>query len=181
MTVSELCSMTDSLFNVSTDFEHNIAMVKSDFRVVDFDRVKDSYAKAFHGYAPRSCDGLYLSPDDNIIYLFEFKNGKITNEIVTQIYFKILESLSILSDITEKPTSFFRSRCVFILIYNDAKNRSRISSHVARRAGREIVRYGLDKFERIYLKKVHTINANDFHKQFVCQWEKCDKQLKFVL
>lgn len=171
MTVSELCSTTDSLFNVSTDFEHNTAMIKSDFRVIDFDRVKDNYAKAFYGYAPRSCDGLYFSRADDTIYLFEFKNGKITGEVVTQIYFKILESLAILSDVVEKPISFFRPRCVFVLIYNDAKNRARISSHVAKRAGREIVRFGLDKFERIYLKKAHTLNAGEFHKQFVCKWE----------
>lgn len=171
MTLNELMAVKDRLETISMDFDNNQSMVKSDFKIVDFDKAKEIYAKRFGGYSPKSCDGLFYSEDEKAYYLVEFKNGKICGEVKTQIYFKILESLSLLSDVTCKPTSFFRHNCKFILVYNDSKNRSAIGSHVIRNAGGEIVRFGLDRFERIYVKKVHTLNSNEFLTRFVKFWE----------
>lgn len=171
MTQNELMAVREQLDKISMDFDNNQVMVKSDFKIVDFDKAKEIYARRFGGYSPKSCDGLYYSDDEDTFYLVEFKNGKISGEVKTQIYFKILESLSLLSDVLDRPTSYFRARCKFILVYNDSKNRSAIGSHVVRNAGGEIVRFGLDRFERIYVRKVHTLNSHEFYMRFVRRWE----------
>ena len=175
MTFDELLAVQSGIGRISLDFENNQSMVDSNFPIVDFDRAKEMYAKGFGAYAPKSCDGLYYSKDDGIIYLIEFKNGKINNDVKTHIYFKILESLWLLSDVINKPSSFFRANCVFLLVYNDAKNRCAIASHIMRNAGGEIVRFGLDRFERLYVKKAHTLNPHEFYVRFVRKWERKGK------
>ncbi|MDR1688381.1 MAG: hypothetical protein LBS21_07195 [Clostridiales bacterium] len=172
MTLNEIYAFKEELRTISMDFDNNHAMVKSNFAIVNFDKAKDVYAKEFGAYSPKSCDGLYYCAAEDTYYFVEFKNGKINNDVRLQVNLKVLESISLLSDVLNMPTSFFREKCTFILVFNDSKNRSSIGAHVMRNAGVELVRFGLDRLEKLYLKKVYTLNPWEFTSRFVRNWEK---------
>ncbi|MDR0338039.1 MAG: hypothetical protein LBI18_13215 [Planctomycetaceae bacterium] len=97
--------------------------------------------------------------------MIEFKNGKINKH---EIRGKIFESLLLLTEELEVTINYTRNNLTFILVYNDsAQGRHDIDSSLSRKAKLTDVLFGLDCFERIYFKKVLTINKDEFETTFI--------------
>ena len=157
-------------------------LTESCLNVINFDVVKDKYAKPFHlEYCPRSCDALFQSTD---CYVFvEFKAGKITKQKQYQILQKIYDSLLIFSDISHLTIGELRNEAEFILVYDEKanldntdpelkeKSTQRIQESaslkqfektIAGFAKKEITCFGLGFFEKYCFKRVHTFSEKEF-------------------
>ena len=120
----ELTKHICTIREASMDTEHHIPMVNSDFPVVNFDDVKDTYNKKL-----KSNDALFVDSRYRIFFI-EFKNGTIDDIKNIELYEKIYDSINILSDIFCKektplisvnPISHLKNFCTYILVYNDEK------------------------------------------------------------
>lgn len=98
------------------------------------------------------------------------------------MYYKIYDSLLIFNDIVGENISFCRKNLYFILVYNEGKNscesdrvgqqdssKAIISKYVHNKAKKKFVRFGLDRFEKIYFKEVFTYTEYEFEKIFLPQ------------
>ena len=179
----------------SMDTEHHIPMVDSDFLVVNFDDVKNTYNKKL-----KSNDALFVDSRHRIFFI-EFKNGTIDDIKNIALYEKIYDSINILSDISCKgkiplisvnPISHFKKFCTYILVYNDEKvdqehltertkaglNRQNvrfsqieIKKHLGKKSNKEIILFGLDFFRGYLFCNVHTYTVSEFQKNKLTQWE----------
>lgn len=156
-------------------------MTNSEIQVINFDKVKDCYIKdMFLSNSPCSNDALYIGK--NKIFFVEFKNGALekNKSRVYNIYNKIYDSLLIFNDIVHQNISFCRDNLYFILVYNESKNRyeeyetkqedsskAMISKLIHSKAKKKYVRFGLDKFEKIYFKEVFTYTESEFENIFL--------------
>lgn len=153
-------------------------MTESDLQVVNFDKVKEKYAKKLGvSETPCSNDALYLSEAGNY-YFIEFKNGKIQSNVIYNVYNKIYDSLLIFTDIVDERVSFCRNNVNFILVYNEEKNpnntdvkedksRVAIGKHFMKKGGKRFVRFNLEKFEKLYFHAVYTYTESEFEQEFV--------------
>lgn len=133
-------------------------MTKSDLIVYDFDMVKTRYSNGLEvSEQPKSVDALSSSVDGDI-YLIEFKNGDLSSRKKgLEIRQKIYDSLIILYDLLDINPAQSRSKVVFILVYNEHKNRCvngidqsvssensriKIAATVSRKAGKPFVPFG---------------------------------------
>ena len=179
----------------SMDTEHHIPMVDSDFLVVNFDDVKNTYNKKL-----KSNDALFVDSRHRIFFI-EFKNGTIDDIKNIELYEKIYDSINILSDISCKeeiplisvnPISHLKKSCTYILVYNDEKvdqehltertkaglNRQNvrfsqigIKKHLGKKSIKEIILFGLDFFRGYLFCNVHTYTVSEFQKNKLTQWE----------
>ncbi len=179
----------------SMDTEHHIPMVDSDFLVVNFDDVKNTYNKKL-----KSNDALFVDSRHRIFFI-EFKNGTIDDIKNIELYEKIYDSINILSDISCKeeiplisvnPISHLKKSCTYILVYNDEKvdqehltertkaglNRQNvrfsqieIKKHLGKKSNKEIILFGLDFFRGYLFCNVHTYTVSEFQKNKLTQWE----------
>lgn len=152
-------------------------MTESDFLAVDFDKVKQVYANTL-GHSEDdvfSVDG--LAHTDTELVLIEFKNGKVNNK---NIYDKIRDSLLVFCDTTNTNVSYTRQNMDFILVYNedrnplpnqltkgivqDSKSRLTIAQCLARLGKKEFPRFGIERFEKLYFKAVHTYSQEEFER-----------------
>lgn len=152
-------------------------MTESDFCAVDFDKVKQVYANSF-GHSEDdvfSVDG--LSHTDTELVFIEFKNGKVNNKNVND---KIRDRLLVFCDVTDTNVSYTRQNMDFILVYNenknpppnqvtkgivqDSKSRLSIAQCLAHLGKKEFLRFGLERFEKLYFKAVHTYSQGEFEK-----------------
>ena len=103
-------------------------------------------------------------------------------EKIFNVYYKIYDSLLIFNDIVGENISFCRKNLYFILVYNEGKNscendkvgqqdssKAIISKYVHNKAKKKFVRFGLDRFEKIYFKEVFTYTEYEFEKIFLPQ------------
>ncbi len=153
-------------------------MTESDLQVVNFDKVKEKYAKKLGvSETPCSNDALYLSETGNY-YFIEFKNGKIQSNVIYNVYNKIYDSLLIFTDIVDERVLFCRNNVNFILVYNEEKNpnktdvkedksRVAIGKHFMKKGGKRFVRFNLEKFEKLYFHAVYTYTESEFEQEFV--------------
>ena len=179
----------------SMDTEHHIPMVDSDFLVVNFDDVKNTYNKKL-----KSNDALFVDSRHRIFFI-EFKNGTIDDIKNIELYEKIYDSINILSDISCKeeiplisfnPISQVKKSCTYSLVYNDEKvdqehltertkaglNRQNvrfsqieIKKHLGKKSNKEIILFGLDFFRGYLFCNVHTYTVSEFQKNKLTQWE----------
>lgn len=179
----------------SMDTEHHIPMVDSDFLVVNFDDVKNTYNKKL-----KSNNALFVDSRHRIFFI-EFKNGTIDDIKNIELYEKIYDSINILSDISCKeeiplisvnPISHLKKSCTYILVYNDEKvdqehltertkaglNRQNvrfsqieIKKHLGKKSNKEIILFGLDFFRGYLFCNVHTYTVSEFQKNKLTQWE----------
>ena len=179
----------------SMDTEHHLPMVDSDFLVVNFDDVKNTYNKKL-----KSNDALFVDSRHRIFFI-EFKNGTIDDIKNIELYEKIYDSINILSDISCKeeiplisvnPISHLKKSCTYILVYNDEKvdqehltertkaglNRQNvrfsqieIKKHLGKKSNKEIILFGLDFFRGYLFCNVHTYTVSEFQKNKLTQWE----------
>ena len=137
----------------SMDTEHHIPMVDSDFLVVNFDDVKNTYNKKL-----KSNDALFVDSRHRIFFI-EFKNGTIDDIKNIELYEKIYDSINILSDISCKeeiplisvnPISHLKKSCTYILVYNDEKvDQEHLTERTKAGLNRQNVR-----FSQIEIKKL---------------------------
>lgn len=155
-------------------------MVNSDLEVINFDKVTAKYVRKLKPpFLPKSNDALYIGKDKKI-YFVEFKNGLLKSNEVFDIYNKIYDSLLIFNDIVNTNISFCRQHLYFILVYNEDKNpqdmlsvqtqesaKVLIKKAVHRKAKQPFIRFGLDRFEKIYFKRVYTYTVREFDQKFL--------------
>ncbi len=122
---NDLKKHINSITNVSLDSTNNTSLVKSDFKVIDFDAVKDDYNQRL-----KSNDALFFTFQKfkgNHMIFIEFKNGFINDSENKQLFEKIYDSVNILSDIMCKnkfelmhnnPIEYFKECGCYILVYN---------------------------------------------------------------
>lgn len=154
--------------------------------VIHFDKVKEAYVRNLNPkpqYEPRSIDALYIGNGEKVSFI-EFKNGKMSNSQIYGVYQKIYESLLIFCDMTGENISFCRENAEFILVYNKEKNReagrekeenhiqtsesrAEIGRILSRKGKKNFVRFGMEKFERLYFRKVFTYTEEEFEREFV--------------
>lgn len=159
-------------------------MTDSQIQVINFDKVKDGYIKNLAlSNTPCSNDALYFGKDNKIFFV-EFKNGVLDERPRRNfnICKKIYDSLLIFNDIVNKNISFCRENLYFILVYNESKNRREacrteqeesskaiISKKIHKKAKKKFVRFGLDRFEKLYFKEVFTYTESEFEDAFLSQ------------
>jgi hypothetical protein len=142
-------------------------MTTNQIIVVNFDTFKDSIVRRFGlSESPKSCDALcYINGQ---FFLIEFKNGKMNKH---EIRGKIFESLLLLTEELKVTINYTRDNLTFILVYNDsAQGRHDIDSALSRKAKINDILFGLDGFERLYFKKVFTMNENEFEIKFITKY-----------
>lgn len=153
-------------------------MTDSEIQVVNFDNVKGNYIKGMNlSNTPCSNDALYIGKDKKI-YFVEFKNGKMMNPVVYNVHYKIYDSLLMFNDIVNENISFCRQNMYFILVYNEERNsfggkkqedssKAIISKFVHKKAHKKFVRFGLERFEKMYFKEVFTYTESEFEEEFL--------------
>lgn len=166
-------------------------MTNSEIQVINFDKVKESYIRGMNlSDTPCSNDALYIGKDEKLFFV-EFKNGVMKNNKIYNVYNKIYDSLLIFNDIVGENISFCRQNLYFILVYNERKNscekdeikqqdssKAVIGKYIHKKAKRKFVRFGLDKFEKIYFKEVFTYTENEFEDIFL---SKIDDDMKMTI
>ena len=52
----------------------------------------------------------------------------------------------------------------FILVYNEEKSKYVIAKYFTKKAGNEFIRFGLERYDGLYFKSVHTYTEKEFEK-----------------
>lgn len=187
-----------SLKNTSKDCENNEYMSNSEkIRVINFDNLsKKGYSKKLKlkglSFPFKTNDALYLDIENKKYVFIEFKNGsfsvdqkKFKEVDLPQLELKIIGSMYILQEITEKSFGNLRKITDYILVYNKEKNPHMFSSidmannimnlgtikneRVTR--PKEGINFGLEKFKGYCFKNVHTYSKEEFEEKFVKKYE----------
>jgi hypothetical protein len=151
-------------------------MTDSLIGAVDFDIVKRKYANklGLTEEVATSVDAL-LQVSNGVVFV-EFKNGKMKNTSITN---KIKDSLLIFCDIIGETIKSTRDTIDFVLVYNEEKNwrarqdvqkgkskeekhRSMIGKHYMKKANKELILFGLEKYKTLYFREVHTYTESEF-------------------
>lgn len=139
------------------------SMTGSQVMVINFDAVKEAYFKSF-GVAmfTNSVDALVLQNNGRLAFI-EFKNGKVENE-KRNIRLKIKSSLLIFCDIMNQSVDFTRENLDFYLIYNHENDseKEKISNIIINKAKKEIIRFGLSRYNKVFFNNVHTYSDIQF-------------------
>ena len=146
-------------------------MTELQTQAINFDMVKRDYANQLNlsEETANSCDGLISI--SNFCVLIEFKNGKIKP---AEVKTKLRDSLLIYCDITKQTISQTRDFLEFILVYNPQNNPDKnhnssnsssrivIANTIAKKAKTELIRFDLERFQKLYVKAVHTYTPQEF-------------------
>lgn len=157
-------------------------MTESTLNVVDFDAVKREYIKALHvDLVPASNDALYMD-NNGECYFIEFKNGYINTKMEYDLWLKIYDSLLIFIDILDSNTTYTRSSMSYILVYNEGKTplpdgvnsgiqvsptRDEIGKTVMKKGKNRLIRFNLERFQKLYFSNVYTYTEMEFETEFV--------------
>lgn len=176
-------SNKSTMKEVSADINTGIKiyMTESELVVVNFDSVKDEYAKSLKlSEFPKSNDALYRGEDNKYIFI-EFKNGYMDSRKGFEVKKKIYDSLLIFSDITDQTISQLRKKMSYILVYNYQKNENNVAvqgnkvrcvaksaaidkfgKSLGGKAQVEIIKFGLEMFKGYCFREVHTYTEEEF-------------------
>ena len=156
---------------------HQEYMTYSKMKVIDFDEFKNQYVSEnkIKSEGIKSNDALYFGRDKD--YFIEFKNGKITNEIVFDIRKKIYDSILIFCDYYSKTLKDTREKMEYILVYDcnlkhptkfeEEKSDKKFLQNLMANSNSEIIKFGLRDFESYFFKNVHTYSKEEFEEKFV--------------
>lgn len=150
-------------------------MTDSDREAVNFDLVKRGYANGLGLSEECAASVDAIVPFQENIAFIEFKNGKVNNRNVKD---KARDTLLIFSDITGQNISDTRRYTDLIVVYNSEKNplpnqmkkgflqetpsRIAIGEYFSSKAQKELILFDLEKYQRIYFRKVHTYTKEKF-------------------
>ena len=150
-------------------------MTSSETEVVNFDLVKRRYVNGFglSEDAITSVDAI-VPLEDRVLFV-EFKNGQVNNRNIKD---KARDSLLVFLEIIGENIAFSRSNIDFIVVYNLEKNplprqvqkgqlqetpsRVSIADHFMGKAGKEFIRFDLERYERLYYRNIHTYSKEKF-------------------
>ena len=159
-----------TLTETSYDDGNSEYMTELKVPVIDFDNVKEQYLQSIgcQDESLTSVDALLSKENCNVF--IEFKNGSLAKkEVRLGIYSKIQDSLLMLCDITDNHISQLRQCLDFILVYNEEKNPSKsnkakdyINDRIMELGGKELVRFGMSRYDGVYFRNVHTYNVEKF-------------------
>ena len=165
-----------SFKEASFDEDNGEYMTESKIEVINFDKVKEMYvreAKFKSTNTPASSDALYIGRDGEYT-LVEFKNGLIKSTTQYEVHYKIYDSLLMLGVFINQNIDFHRENVRFILVYNEGKNRreasrskAKIGGHIANKAGKEIIEFDLERFQKYCFKQVSTYTEQEFQDKFL--------------
>ena len=158
-------------------------MIISAIPAVDFDAVKEEYAKELHlSTMPASNDALLEDGQGNLVFV-EFKNCKITKNLQYEIRKKIYDSCLIFSDLTSETLSYMRKNMDYILVYNESENlrntddksieaknktvqqspsQDLLAKTIIGYSGKEFIHFGLNKFKTYCFRDVHSYTETEF-------------------
>lgn len=160
--------------------DNGVCMTESEYVAVNFDTVKRQYTQDLHISEEKasSVDAIAIF-DDNIVFI-EFKNGGFYNQDLKN---KAKDSLLIFLDIIKKDLVYSREYINLITVYNESvkprtkeeeqnlvKNEAyaqpfpynQIVGYLFKYAKQEFVRFGLDRFQQIFFRSVHTYSQTEF-------------------
>ena len=171
------------------------SMIDYQDSVINFDTVKTNYCKSYASSdkASQSVDVLILNKQDKIVFI-EFKNGKINDRNKrSRLKSKLRDSILIFNDINRLDLDFSRNNVEYILVYNQAENRSSVSEQqsqqirqngiettdslrniqqsFARKAGEEFVYFGLEVLKKVFVLDVHTYTKTEFDEYYNTQFK----------
>lgn len=188
-----ICSIREA----SMDTDNDISMVDSDLKVVNFDGVKNEYRKSL-----KSNDALFVDLNYRIFFIEfkngiikDEDNIKLYEKIYDSI--NILSDICCKEKIDRiycNVISYLKEHCEYILVYNEEKispdfltERTELGlkrqgclskylhgmkKHLASKAGKEIVLFGLDFFRGYLFHSVHTYTVDEFQKNKLDHWTK---------
>lgn len=190
--IRHICSMREA----SMDTAHSTPMIDSDLKVANFDEVKKEYRSTL-----KSNDALFVDSKHRIFFIeFKngVIRDENNTELYEKIYdsINILSDICCeekVDPICRNAISYFKNNCEYILVYNEGKlnldsltertesglKRQHCSSgylrgikkHVATKAKKEIVLFGLDFFRGYLFCNVHTYTAEQFRQNMLTKWE----------
>lgn len=150
-------------------------MTSSETLVVNFDLVKRYYVNGLGLSEEKITSVDAIVPLENRILFVEFKNGKVNNRNVKD---KLRDSLLVFLDIIGENIDFSRSNIDLIVVYNLEKNplpkqdqkgqlqeapsRVSIADYVMGKARKELIRFDLERYERLYFRNIHTYPKERF-------------------
>ncbi|WP_270244192.1 hypothetical protein [Lactococcus lactis] len=156
----------------SYDDENGVYLSDSEAEVINFDKVKEEFIKPKNLREICSNDVLYYNENENLYYFIEFKNGKIKSETKKNLRTKIYDSYIIFFQ--KFNLGIESTRINYILVYNEEKNphsrSSCLSGAIAGRAEKQMVRFGLNKFDGYLFNKMFTVSQDEFEEKFIEKW-----------
>ncbi|WP_338097031.1 hypothetical protein [Methanolapillus ohkumae] len=166
-----------TLKETSEDTKAKEFMTTCSMDAINFDKIMQCYANQIRCPIPKSCDSLVVRNDE--LYLIEFKNGKIDDEVNMNIKLKIYESLLVLLDVVEKNIRYSREHVHLILVYNESKfhpskqfkkyrkSKAFIGKKISSYAEKPFIQFGLNNFQNFHFKTVNTYTQQEFEENFV--------------
>ncbi len=158
-----------------SDREHVRYMTQSDLEAVDFDLVKRLYTNDLGLSEERATSVDAIVQFEDHIDFIEFKNGKVNNRNIKD---KARDSLLIFSDVTGETIAYTRDHVDYIVVYNIEKNplpnqlkkgalqdspsRISIATHFLEKAERPFIQFDLEKYQKLYFRKVRTYSKEEF-------------------
>lgn len=148
-----------------SDKNNIVYMTNSDLSVTNFDLVKTKYTNSLKLSEENATSVDALVQKDGIVYFIEFKNGVLKSSVKRDVREKIRDSLLIYNDIKNITITDNRNSAIFILVYNEDKNKNKsepVVDPVMKLAKQEIISFGMDKFKNLFFKEVHTYTEAQF-------------------
>lgn len=154
-----------SLKELSEDTANSEYMTESTMEAIDFDTVKESYTRKLKLPMTNAFSVDAILCKDNKIIFIEFKNGFMEKATIQNVHNKVRDSLLILNAITNINVCTTQKEAEFILVYNERKNNSKknITNSIMKKAKKEMILFGLHRFETLYFKDVHTYTKQEFN------------------
>lgn len=155
---------------------------------VDFDSVKDEYHRVSLGglpsEQPKSVDAILFSDNGSPVFV-EFKNDRIDIKTQYGLRGKLYDSVIIYCDVMRVSPSDLRDEGSFELVYNETRystpdisestnemhegggllpsfSREAIARAVCRKAGKQFVRFGLERFKGYCFKDISSVPIKHF-------------------
>ena len=115
--------------------------------------------------------------------MVEFKSGTLTNHVKRRIKSKLKDSILLLNHLLNKNLNYMQENMEFVLVYNLDSNPDsqqnlsdsdpldndgfyELADDLIGLAEEENIRFGLEAYEDIFVKKVHTYNVEQFKRYY---------------
>jgi len=154
-------------------------------QVVSFDNVKKEFCKTFNKDETLmfSVDTILYNKRNNRVVMVEFKSGTLTNHVKRRIKSKLKDSILLLNHLLNKNLNYMQENMEFVLVYNLDSNPDsqqnlsdsdpldndgfyELADDLIGLAEEENIRFGLEAYEDIFVKKVHTYNVEQFKRYY---------------
>ena len=154
-------------------------------QVVSFDNVKKEFFKTFNKDETLmfSVDTILYNKRNNRVVMVEFKSGTLTKHVKRRIKSKLKDSILLLNHLLNKDLNYMQENMEFVLVYNLDSNPDsqqnlsdsdpldndgfyELADELIGLAEEENIRFGLEAYEDIFVKKVHTYNVEQFKRYY---------------